>query len=139
MPMLPQPSLHWCLFLDVEGTLIELTNSPLDTFADRELKALLGQVAERLGGAVALLSGRSIKYLDEPFDPLRLRAEGLHRVERRKACGVMHGAGFVDSRLNPARTAVNVFVHANPERPSRQLPRRWAVTTTFKRAIWCWR
>jgi trehalose 6-phosphate phosphatase len=114
MQTLPQFSLQWCLFLDVDGTLIALTDSPLDTFADQELKALLAQVAERLGGAVALISGRSIEYLDGLFDPLRLPAAGLHGVERRKASGVMHGASFVDAQLNPARKAVNALVHANP-------------------------
>jgi len=66
---LPAPSLDWCLFLDVDGTLIELTDSPFDTVADAEIKALLTDVAERLGGAVALVSGRSIDYLDALFTP----------------------------------------------------------------------
>ena len=110
----PVPSLHWCLFLDVDGTLIELTDSPLNTFADPELKTLLGQVAERLGGALALISGRSIDYLDALFSPLRLPAAGLHGVERRKASGIMHGASFTDTQLAPAREAVNALVQAHP-------------------------
>jgi trehalose 6-phosphate phosphatase len=114
MQTLPSPSLDWCLFLDVDGTLIELTDSPLETFADSELKTLLSHVAERLGGAVALVSGRSIHYLDALFAPLRLPAAGLHGVERRKATGVMHGASFVDTQLSEARTAVTALVAANP-------------------------
>ena len=114
MQTLPSLSLQWCLFLDVDGTLIELTDSPMDTYAEPELKALLGQVSERLGGAVALVSGRSIEYLDALFDPLRLPAAGLHGVERRKASGVMHGASFVDAQLNHARTAVDALVNAHP-------------------------
>src|SRR5580698_10155996 len=110
----PVPSLHWCLFLDVDGTLIELTDSPLNTFADPELKTLLGQVAERLGGALALISGRSIDYLDALFSPLRLPAAGLHGVERRKASGIMHGASFVDTQLTEARAAVNALVQSQP-------------------------
>jgi trehalose 6-phosphate phosphatase len=110
----PPPSLQWCLFLDVDGTLIELTDSPLDTFADPQLKTLLGQVAERLGGALALVSGRSIGYLDALFAPLRLPAAGLHGVERRKASGQMHGASFVDTQLNQARAAVTALVQAHP-------------------------
>jgi trehalose 6-phosphate phosphatase len=110
----PSPSLDWCLFLDVDGTLIELTDSPLDTFADLELKTLLGDVAERLGGAVALVSGRSIDYLDALFAPLRLPAAGLHGVERRKATGAMHGASFTDSQLDRARVAVAALVEAHP-------------------------
>src|SRR6202040_3466462 len=111
---LPPPSLEWCLFLDVDGTLIELTDSPFDTCADAELKALLGEVAERLGGAVALVSGRSVEYLDALFAPLRLPAAGLHGVERRKATGVMHGASFTDTQLDRARTALKEFVQAHP-------------------------
>jgi trehalose 6-phosphate phosphatase len=110
----PLPSLQWCLFLDVDGTLIELTDSPLETYADPELKALLSEVAERLGGAVALVSGRSIEYLDALFSPLRLAAAGLHGVERRKASGVMHGASFVDSQLDRARAALEELVVAHP-------------------------
>ena len=114
MTQTPPPSLEWCLFLDVDGTLIELTDSPFETCADDDLKALLAEVAERLGGAVALVSGRSIEYLDALFAPLRLPAAGLHGVERRKATGVMHGASFVDSQLDPARMALGAWVLAHP-------------------------
>jgi trehalose 6-phosphate phosphatase len=110
----PAASLEWCLFLDVDGTLIELTDSPFDTCADAEIKVLLGEVVERLGGAVALVSGRSIEYLDALFAPLRLPAAGLHGVERRKASGVMHGASFVDSQLDRARVALNALVKTYP-------------------------
>jgi trehalose 6-phosphate phosphatase len=109
----PPPSLEWCLFLDVDGTLIELTDSPSQTFADTKLKNLLNDVAERLGGAVALVSGRSIEYLDALFAPLRLPAAGLHGVERRKASGAIHGASFVDSQLDGARQALREWVQAH--------------------------
>src|ERR1700731_650270 len=114
MTQTPLPSLEWCLFLDVDGTLLELTDSPFDTCADAELKPLLSEVAERLGGALALVSGRSIEYLDALFAPLRLPAAGLHGVERRKATGIMHGASFVDSQLHPARMALSAWVLAHP-------------------------
>jgi trehalose 6-phosphate phosphatase len=111
---LPAPSLDWCLFLDVDGTLIELTDTPFDTVADPEIKTLLADVAERLGGAVALVSGRTIEYLDALFAPLRLPTAGLHGVERRKASGIMHGASFVDSQLDRARIALEALVSAHP-------------------------
>ncbi len=114
MQIPPPPSLQWCLFLDVDGTLIELTDSPRDTVANPELKTLLGQVAERLGGALALVSGRPIESLDAIFAPLRLPAAGLHGVERRKASGQMHGASFVDTQLTHARAALNALVQAHP-------------------------
>jgi trehalose 6-phosphate phosphatase len=110
----PPPSLKWCLFLDVDGTLIELTDSPRDTFANQELKILLSQTAERLGGALALVSGRGIAYLDALFAPLQLPAAGLHGVERRKASGAIHGASFVDGQLSQARAAVHALAQAHP-------------------------
>src|SRR5580658_208120 len=114
MQALPPPSLDWCLFLDVDGTLIELTDSPHGTFADPELKTLLEHVAVRLGGALALVSGRSIQTLDALFAPLKLPSAGLHGVERRKASGALNGASFVDARLIPARAAVAALVQAHP-------------------------
>ena len=102
----PVPSLDWCLFLDVDGTLLELTDTPSGTAADQGLKSLLKEVAERLGGAVALVSGRSIAYLDALFAPLKLPAAGLHGVERRKASGAIQGANYSDAQLDGARAGV---------------------------------
>jgi trehalose 6-phosphate phosphatase len=110
----PPPALDWCLFLDVDGTLVELTDTPSQTVADPEIHALLSEVAERLGGAVALVSGRKIDTLDELFAPLTLPAAGLHGVERRKAGGSIQGASFVDSQLDRARAAMKALVEAHP-------------------------
>jgi trehalose 6-phosphate phosphatase len=113
MPSLPSPSLDWCLFLDVDGTLIELTETPFDTRASDSLKTLLQQASERLNGALALVSGRSIDYLDQLFAPLHLPASGLHGVERRAASGVLQGASFKDPQLDPARAALALLVSSH--------------------------
>jgi trehalose 6-phosphate phosphatase len=110
----PPPALDWCLFLDVDGTLIELTDTPSQTEADAEIKSLLREVAERLGGALALISGRRISTLDELFAPLKFAAAGLHGVERRKADGTVQGASFTDSRLDAARSAIAALVDSHP-------------------------
>jgi trehalose 6-phosphate phosphatase len=110
----PPPALDWCLFLDVDGTLVELTDTPSQTEADAEIISLLREVAQRLGGAVALVSGRRICTLDELFAPLRLPAAGLHGVERRTADGGVQGANFVDSQLDIARAAIKALVDSQP-------------------------
>jgi trehalose 6-phosphate phosphatase len=102
------------LFLDVDGTLIPLVDTPFDSCADEALTRLLREVSERLGGAVALVSGRSIEYLDALFAPLRLPCAGLHGVERRKASGALHGASFQDSHLDHARSALADLVQNHP-------------------------
>jgi len=101
------------LFLDVDGTLIELSETPFDTRASNELKGILAEVFTRLGGALALVSGRSIEYLDALFAPLRLPCAGLHGIERRKASGEMLGASFHDSQLDRARATLLELVQSH--------------------------
>jgi trehalose 6-phosphate phosphatase len=110
----PAPALDFCLFLDVDGTLIELAATPFDTRVGEELKRLLNAVSDRLGGAVALVSGRSIAYLDAMFAPLALPSAGLHGVERRSASGTIHGASFHDSQLASTRTALAALAQTHP-------------------------
>lgn len=110
----PPLSLDWCLFLDVDGTLVELTDTPSQTTADPEIISLLTETVGRLGGAVALVSGRKIETLDRLFAPLRLPAAGLHGVERRKFDGTIQAANFVDSQLDRTRSALKELVAAHP-------------------------
>ena len=110
----PAPSLDWCLFLDVDGTLIELTDTPSQTVADPEIKALLRDLSIRLDGAVALVSGRQIETLDQLFAPLTLPSSGLHGIERRTAEGKLQGGTFIDSKLDDARAAIKLFVDSHP-------------------------
>jgi trehalose 6-phosphate phosphatase len=110
----PAPALDFCLFLDVDGTLIELAATPFDTRVGDGLKHLLSAVCDRLGGAVALVSGRSIAYLDAMFSPLYMPAAGLHGVERRSASGVMHGASFNDAQLAATRAALTTLAQTHP-------------------------
>jgi trehalose 6-phosphate phosphatase len=103
-----------CLFLDIDGTLVEFTDTPSQTFADDEIKVLLDHLMHRLAGAVALVSGRQINTMDQLFAPLLLPAAGLHGVERRDASGTMHGAKFEDHRLSRARKALALLADSYP-------------------------
>jgi trehalose 6-phosphate phosphatase len=102
------------LFLDVDGTLLEITDDPGATRADAEVKALLSAVAERLHGALALVSGRSIARLDALFAPLRLPVAGQHGIERRGADGRLHGGEPVDARLEGARLELAALTRTLP-------------------------
>src|SRR5690606_4351450 len=68
-----------------------------------QLKELLAAAGASLGGALALVSGRSIASLDEIFAPLCLPAAGLHGVERRDAAGRVHYPGGYAGRIAAAR------------------------------------
>ena len=78
------------LFLDVDGTLLELADTPDAVIVPAPLAPLLGKLSEVFGGALALVSGRMLSGIDALFAPLRLPAAGLHGFERRDFAGVVH-------------------------------------------------
>ncbi len=51
---------------------------------------MLPALAQRLGGALALITGRSIADADRLFPGIRLPIAGQHGVERRDASGAIH-------------------------------------------------
>ena len=71
------------LFLDVDGTLLDIAPRPAEVVVPTDLVEVLLGAEQRLGGALALLSGRRIEELDRLFSPLRLRASGAHGAEIR--------------------------------------------------------
>lgn len=71
------------LFLDFDGTLVEIAPSPEDVRIDRRLPGALDALRQRLGGALALVSGRPIAFLDEMTAPYRFDAAGLHGAQVR--------------------------------------------------------
>jgi trehalose 6-phosphate phosphatase len=73
------------LFLDVDGTLLDLAPSPEGVEVPASLVGVLAAAERRLDGALALVSGRPIEELDRLFAPLRLRASGIHGAQMRHA------------------------------------------------------
>jgi len=80
----------WALFLDVDGTIVEIAATPAAVQVPACTIAALANARDRLGGAVALVSGRGLADLDRLFAPLRLPAAGAHGAERRTADGLVH-------------------------------------------------
>jgi trehalose 6-phosphate phosphatase len=99
--LLPPPSLDGCsaVFLDVDGTLLEIADRPDRVQAPSALPVLLGDLARRRGGALALVSGRPVHQLDRLFFPWCGAAAGLHGIERRRADGT------IDRRIDGAAAA----------------------------------
>lgn len=75
------------LFLDVDGTLLEIAARPQAVSVPQDLRERLRTLSLASGGAVALVSGRAITDLDALFAPLILPAAGLHGFEHRGASG----------------------------------------------------
>lgn len=90
LPPRPQAPRQWAFFLDIDGTLIEHAERPDAVHADPGLVQLLAALRAATGGAVALISGRPVSFVDALLAPLRLPVAGLHGIERRDALGRLH-------------------------------------------------
>jgi trehalose 6-phosphate phosphatase len=111
---LPEWNARRALFLDVDGTLIEIMPHPDDVRAETGLRNLLAAASGALSGALALVSGRSIASLDRIFAPLCLPAAGLHGLERRDSQGRVHYPADYAERIGAARRELLGFVQSKP-------------------------
>lgn len=87
---------RWCLFLDVDGTLLDIAASPGLVRVELGLQDLLARLRAAFDGAVALVSGRPIVELDRLFGPHRWTAAGVHGLERRDSSERWHSRGGFD-------------------------------------------
>ena len=104
----------WCLFLDIDGTLLEHKDRPDDVVVDSALRSLLGRLAPALDGAVALISGRSIEDVERLFAPLVVPIAGLHGVEHRDSQGTVHRHEMDERALGSARAHLEHTAAQNP-------------------------
>ena len=84
------------LFLDFDGTLVEIAATPDAVRVSETLRQLLRDLSARLDGRVAIISGRSVAEIATLLDPVTLSIAGSHGLE-------IAGAG--QPPVVPARTA----------------------------------
>jgi trehalose 6-phosphate phosphatase len=77
------------LFLDFDGTLVELADAPDAIDVPGELAGLLERLAARLGGRLAIVSGRSLADLDRHVFCRGVAMSGSHGLELRLADGAL--------------------------------------------------
>jgi trehalose 6-phosphate phosphatase len=87
---------RYAVFLDLDGTLTELVDYPDGARLDRSTLRLIETLSERVGGAVAVVSGRAISVVDVLLHPLVLPVAGVHGLERRDARGLVHSKRSTD-------------------------------------------
>lgn len=75
------------LFLDFDGTMVDIAPQPHAVHVPPPLLEAVRKVHHYLGGAVAVISGRPIAQIDSFLEPLRLPVAGVHGAERRGADG----------------------------------------------------
>lgn len=77
----------WAIFLDIDGTLLDIAETPGAVTVPGGLGADLAVLSQRAGGALALVTGRSVAFVDRTFPDHRFHVAGLHGAEWRDASG----------------------------------------------------
>ena len=101
------------LFLDVDGTLLEIAATPDRVRVPSSLRNTLQISFERAQGAFALLSGRSLDDLDRLFSPCVFPASGKHGLEVRLYGGRVVRPGIDPSVLDRARSWLRLLQKEN--------------------------
>jgi trehalose 6-phosphate phosphatase len=102
------------LFIDFDGTLVDLIDRPDEVCVDPALHHLLTSLAAALHGRLALVSGRSVAQLDSLLGPLgaTLAVAGSHGVERRGPGGDLTAPARAPA-LAAAEQALSQFAAAH--------------------------
>lgn len=75
------------LFLDFDGTLVEIADTPDSIAVPADLTARLERLRDRLGGRLALISGRALDNLELHLGEMGLARAGSHGISRMLADG----------------------------------------------------
>lgn len=79
------------LFLDFDGTLVELAPGPDEIKPVAGLAGKLARLDAQLGGRCAVVSGRGIADIEKHIGPLKVAAAGSHGSDIRAAGGTVLG------------------------------------------------
>ena len=124
----------WALFLDFDGTLIDIAMTPDAVVVPSTLRAVLPACIDAFAGAVAIVSGRPISTLDALLGPLRLPAAGLHGLELRLPDGTVEETAH-RPRGSPscARGFIRSFERTRGSSSRTRAP-RWRYTSGARRS-----
>ncbi|NJC40289.1 trehalose 6-phosphate phosphatase [Brevundimonas alba] len=106
---MPRPA----LFLDMDGVLAPLADTPDAVVPDPDRTAALRNAAVRLGGRVAIISGRTIDEIDRIAEASAASASGVHGLERRRADGSLQRAK-ASPGVRHAVAAFETFARTRP-------------------------
>ena len=101
------------LFLDMDGVLAPFAPTPEAVVPVARRTAVLRLLDERLGGRMAIVSGRSLSEIDRISGSSARSASGVHGLERRRRDGSLQSAQAAPG----VRAAVAAFDAFAAERP----------------------
>jgi len=105
---------HYCVFLDFDGTLVEIADRPDDVRIATPTLQLIEKLQDKVGRALALVSGRDIHVIDRLLYPLVLPVAGIHGLQRRDASGRLHSPVIDQTIVEAIAAQVEAEFHAEP-------------------------
>jgi trehalose 6-phosphate phosphatase len=102
------------LFLDFDGTLVEIAARPEAVVVEPATRAALEQLRASLAGAVAIVTGRDIGAIDQWLAPLSMPVAGVHGRVRRDAHGRIHAAAPLPGFHEEIERALTPLLQRNP-------------------------
>ena len=104
------------LFLDFDGTLVEIAKTPSEIVMHNSTVTLLAKLNKTLKGALAIVTGRPIVQIDKFLDPICLPIAGKHGAEIRDAkqqittIGGINLTKIVEQLVTFSKTHAGTFV-----------------------------
>ncbi len=108
------------LFLDFDGTLVDLAGTPDSVVVGPRLVPLLSDLSKLLDGALAIVTGREIASIDYYLAPLKLPLGAEHGSQWRLASGLVESIAPPDIRV-----AVETAEALNAKYPELILERKY--------------
>ncbi|HEV7489927.1 MAG TPA: trehalose-phosphatase [Rhodanobacteraceae bacterium] len=102
------------LFVDIDGTLLDIAARPDAVIVEPALRATLAALHELLRGALAPLSGRSLRSVDALLALPSVAAAGLHGAELRANGGDSLASQRLNPELDMARARANETASTHP-------------------------
>lgn len=102
------------LFLDIDGTLVDFAAHPDAVVVEPALPDTLRTLRQRLGGALALVSGRPLKGIDALLDLPDIAAAGMHGGELRGAGDVVEPAQAESPNMPMLRKRADALAAEHP-------------------------
>ena len=100
------------IFLDFDGTLVEIAPSPNEIEVDPLTLITLETLFRKFDGALAIITGRKLEDIDTCLFPLILPAAGIHGVERRSSNGSIHTPAH-DAKLSQIKKIISEYSKKN--------------------------